>query len=66
MPAESAGGAVAKTRLDGFLRSVERRALRIAELSTGQRDEALDLVQDAMLAFVRHYAAKPEAEWHRL
>lgn len=63
MPAESAGGAVAKTRLDGFLRSVERRALRIAELSTGQRDEALDLVQDAMLAFVRHYAAKPEAEW---
>jgi RNA polymerase sigma-70 factor, ECF subfamily len=53
----------AKLRLDGFLRGVERRALRMAELSTGSRDEALDLVQDAMLAFVRNYAAKPEADW---
>ncbi|MDE2256807.1 MAG: RNA polymerase sigma factor, partial [Xanthomonadaceae bacterium] len=26
-------------------------------------DEALDLVQDAMFGFVRHYAAKPAGEW---
>jgi len=49
--------------LDQFLRGVERRALRMAELASGNRDEALDLVQDAMCGFVRHYADKPEAEW---
>jgi RNA polymerase sigma-70 factor (ECF subfamily) len=49
--------------LDQFLKSVERRALRMAELASGNRDEALDLVQDAMLGFVRHYADKPAAEW---
>lgn len=49
--------------LDRFLRGIERRALRIAELSTGQREDALELVQDAMLAFVRRYADRPEAEW---
>lgn len=49
--------------LDEFLRSVERRALRMAEFGCGNRDDALDLVQDAMCGFVRHYAAKPAAEW---
>ena len=49
--------------LDQFLKSVERRALRMAELATGNRDEALDLVQDAMFGFARHYAAKPVADW---
>lgn len=49
--------------IDRFLQAVERRALRMAELATGQRDEALDLVQDAMFGFVRHYADKPQAEW---
>jgi RNA polymerase sigma-70 factor (ECF subfamily) len=49
--------------LDQFLKSIERRALRMAELATNNRDEALDLVQDAMFGFVRHYAAKPAADW---
>ncbi len=49
--------------LDAFLRSVERRALRMAELAVGQREEALDLVQEAMFGFVRHYADKPAADW---
>jgi RNA polymerase sigma-70 factor (ECF subfamily) len=49
--------------LDQFLRNVERRALRTAELASGNRDDALDLVQDAMCGFVRHYADKPEGEW---
>jgi RNA polymerase sigma-70 factor (ECF subfamily) len=49
--------------LDRFLREVERRALRMAELSTGQREDALELVQDAMLVFVRSYGAKNPAEW---
>ena len=53
----------AERTLDQFLTSVQRRALRMAELATANRDEALDLVQDAMFGFVRHYAAKPAADW---
>ena len=49
--------------LERFLREVERRALRMAELACGQRETALDLVQDAMLGFVRHYAQRPAGEW---
>jgi len=49
--------------LDRFLGEVERRAFVMAELATRDPDEALDLVQDAMLAFARRYAAKPEKEW---
>lgn len=49
--------------LDRFLREVERRALRRAEIAVGQRDDALDLVQDAMLGFARAYAGHPVAEW---
>ncbi len=52
-----------RQRLDRFLADTERRALVMAELSTHNRDEALDLVQDAMLAFVRRYADKPQAQW---
>jgi len=49
--------------LDAFLRQVERRALRMAELSCGQREDALDIVQDAMLSFARRYAGHPQEEW---
>jgi RNA polymerase sigma-70 factor (ECF subfamily) len=49
--------------LDRFLREVERRALRMAELSSASRDDALELVQEAMLAFVRAYAQRPAEEW---
>lgn len=50
-------------RLDRFLASVERRAFRIAEYATHNRDEALDIVQDAMLKLVRRYANRAPAEW---
>lgn len=49
--------------LNRFLADVERRALVMAELSTQNREEALDLVQDAMFAFVRRYAEKPAEAW---
>jgi RNA polymerase sigma-70 factor (ECF subfamily) len=49
--------------LNRFLAGAERRALVIAELSTRNREEALDLVQDAMLAFVRRYTHKPQDQW---
>jgi len=49
--------------MNQFLAAVERRAYRMAELASGNRDDALDIVQDAMLTFVRSYASRPEAEW---
>jgi RNA polymerase sigma-70 factor, ECF subfamily len=49
--------------LEAFLRGVERRALRMAELATANREEALDLVQEAMLGFVRHYGGHDGVEW---
>jgi RNA polymerase sigma-70 factor, ECF subfamily len=49
--------------LDAFLAGVERRALRRAEMATRNRDEALDLVQDAMLRLARSYGGRPANEW---
>lgn len=52
-----------RTRLDRFLKSVERRALRMAQLAVNQLDDALELVQDSMFGFVRSYSNKAEVEW---
>jgi len=49
-----------------FLASVERRAYRMAEIGTGNSDEALDIVQETMFGFVRNYSARPEDEWRPL
>jgi RNA polymerase sigma-70 factor (ECF subfamily) len=52
--------------LDGFLRQVEASAFRIALVSLRDRDEALDVVQDAMLRLATRYAQRPPAEWRPL
>ena len=52
--------------MESFLASVERRAYRMAEIGTGNSDEALDIVQEAMFGFVRNYSARPEEEWRPL
>ena len=38
----------------------------MARFATSNTDEALDLVQDAMLDFVKRYTGRPPAEWHVL
>ncbi len=53
-------------RLDSFLRTIERRALRMAQLAVGDLDDALELVQDSMLGFVKSYGEKPESDWSPL
>ena len=50
-------------QLERFLAEVERRALRIAEIAVRDRDEAMDLVQDAMIRLVRRYARRSSDEW---
>lgn len=57
--------------LDQFLRAQERKALRMAQLSTRQHPDALDLVQDTMIGFVKNYAARalscaPIEDWGKL
>lgn len=52
--------------LDPFLRSVEGRALALARYNVGNVDDALDIVQDAMIKLSTRYASKPAAEWPAL
>lgn len=52
--------------LDQFLTSVEKRAFRIARIAVRHDDDALDIVQDAMLQLARRYAQRPSEEWRPL
>lgn len=52
-----------RAAMERFLAGVERRAFRMARLAVRNDDDALDILQDAMLRLVRRYAGAPEAEW---
>lgn len=52
--------------MEEFLSTVERRAFRMAELATHSSDDALDILQDAMIALVKRYSNKPQEEWKPL
>jgi RNA polymerase sigma-70 factor (ECF subfamily) len=62
-PSSGAGTLQRERQLNQFLAEVERRALRIAEIAVRDRDEAMDLVQNAMIKLVNNYASRPQAEW---
>jgi RNA polymerase sigma-70 factor (ECF subfamily) len=62
LSAAPAEAAATPLDLDGFLAGVERRAFRMAELALGQREDALDAVQEAMIRLLR-YRARPAMEW---
>lgn len=51
------------SRMEAFLRSVEARAYRITCITVRDPDEALDIVQDAMIRLARRYGDRPTEEW---
>jgi RNA polymerase sigma-70 factor (ECF subfamily) len=52
--------------LEQFLASVEKRAFQIARIAVRDADDALDIVQDAMLQLARRYADRSAEEWKPL
>ncbi len=50
-------------QLDDFLANVERKAFRKAQIATGNTDDALDILQDAMFKLAEKYADRPKEEW---
>jgi len=64
--AEEEQGFVLESELNRFLSEVEARAFRFAAMGVGDPDEALDVVQDAMINLVRRYSKRPAEEWRPL
>jgi RNA polymerase sigma-70 factor, ECF subfamily len=56
----------AARELEQFLKDVERRAYRIAEIALRNTDDALDVVQEAMIQLARAYGTRPSEEWKPL
>lgn len=49
--------------LNQFLVGVERRAYRMAMIATRSHEDALDIVQDAMLRLAKRYADRDAEQW---
>ena len=49
--------------LEQFLKEVEKRAFRMAHIATSNVDDALDIVQDAMMILASKYAERNSDEW---
>lgn len=46
-----------------WVKDIGRRALVMTELSTNFHHQSQDLVQDSLLAFIKHYSGKPPEQW---
>jgi len=55
-----------ESALEAFLMEVQRKGYQMARLAIGDRDEAFDLVQDAMMKLVQRYAGRRPEEWRPL
>ncbi len=49
--------------IDDFLARVEKRGYLMAKIATNSSEDALDLLQDTMLAFVQHYTSRNKDQW---
>lgn len=52
--------------MNRFLAGIEGRAYRIAWFATGNRDDALELVQEAMMRLAHKYGGRASGEWPAL
>jgi len=52
-----------REQLDQFFAESQKRAFVHARYALRDEDDALDVVQDAMLRLVRQYAQRPASEW---
>lgn len=50
-------------QLENFLKEVEKRAFRMAHIATSNVEDALDIVQDAMMILASKYAHRNQQEW---
>lgn len=58
-----AGMALDTYKLEQFLKEIEKRAFRMAHIATSNVDDALDIVQDAMMVLASKYAERNADEW---
>ena len=49
--------------IEQFLSATEKRAYRMAVIATSNRDDALEIVQDAMMKLVSRYGDKQAEDW---
>lgn len=49
-----------------FFSTIEKRAFRRAQIATGNVDDALDIVQDAMVSLINKYSNKEAQDWELL
>ena len=64
-PATPEAAPVAPASMEAFLRGIEARAFRFAEIALRSRDDALDAVQDAMMRMLG-YRDRAASEWSPL
>ncbi|MFT5084439.1 MAG: RNA polymerase sigma-70 factor (ECF subfamily) [Lentisphaeria bacterium] len=62
---DASGQGNTRIALNNFFLSVQSKALKQAEFAIGNRDEALDILQDAMMRLAQSYSGKGE-QWPQL